>query len=449
MMEHFERIKLRPTQVLVIGFAIVILIGGILLNLPIASQKGSSMGFLNALFTATSAVCVTGLAVVDTGTHFTVFGKTIIAILIQVGGLGFMSMATLIFVLLGKKISLKERLVMQEALNQNNLAGLVKFTLYILIGTFIIEAFGALFLSFRFVPEYGFLKGLGFSIFHSISAFCNAGFDLIGNGRSLTPYVGDVVINFTIISLIVLGGLGFSVMVDIVNHRGFRRLALHSKMVLLITALLIGIGFIAFLILEWSNPETLGGLSLGQKLLAGLFQSITPRTAGFNTIDTGRLTNASLLLTIVFMFIGGSPASTAGGIKTTTIGVVLFLVISVIKGREDTELFGKRISRGIVQRAIIIAIIALTLVIVFTMVLTITEPNFSFIEILFETVSAFGTVGLSMGITSELSGIGKVVVMFLMFSGRVGPLTITLALARQQRRNKGNIKYPEDKVLVG
>ncbi len=449
MLEYIEKIKLRPAQVLVLGFGIVILIGGILLNLPIASQSGNSMGFLNALFTSTSAVCVTGLAVVDTGTHFTVFGKTVLVVLIQVGGLGFMSMATLIFVLLGKKISLKERLVMQEALNQNNLSGLVKFTLYILVGTFIIEAFGALFLSFRFIPEYGFLKGIGYSVFHSISAFCNAGFDIVGYGRSLTPYVGDVVINFTIMSLIVIGGLGFSVMVDIFNHRGFKKLGLHSKMVLLITALLIGLGFIAFLLLEWHNPETLGNLSFGKKLLAGLFQSITPRTAGFNTIDIGQLTNASLLLTIIFMFIGGSPASTAGGVKTATMGIILFLVISVIKGREDTELFGKRVSRSIVHRAIVIVVIALTLIMVFTMVLTITEQGHSFMEILFETVSAFGTVGLSMGITSELSGIGRVVIMFLMFAGRLGPLTITLALARQQRQNKGNIKYPEDKILVG
>ena len=449
MMEKLDKMKLEPTQVLVIGFATVILIGAILLNLPIASQNGLSLGFLDSVFTATSAVCVTGLVVVDTGTHFTVFGKTIIAILIQVGGLGFMSMATLLFVLLGKKISLKERLIMQEALNQNSLAGLVRFTLYILLGTIIIESFGALFLSFRFIPEYGFITGVGYSIFHSISAFCNAGFDLIGNGRSLTPYVGDVVINFTIMSLIVLGGLGFSVVVDIVNNKGLKKLSLHSKMVLLITALLIGIGFILFSLLEWNNPETLGGLSLGGKLLGGLFQSITPRTAGFNTINTGGLTNGSLLLTIVFMFIGGSPASTAGGIKTATFGVIIFLVISVIRGREDTELFGRRISRSIVQRAITIGVVGMLLVIVFTMVLTITEVNFSFVEILFETVSAFGTVGLSMGITSELSGLGRVVIIFLMFAGRVGPLTITFALARQQRQNKGTIKYPEDKVLVG
>lgn len=449
MIEKLERMKLEPTQVLVLGFASVILAGALLLNLPIASQDGKSLGFIDALFTATSAVCVTGLVVVDTGTHFTVFGKVVIAMLIQIGGLGFMSMATLFFVILGKKISLKERLIMQEALNQNSLAGLVRFTLYILVGTFVIEAFGALFLSFRFVPEYGLWKGIGYSIFHSISAFCNAGFDLIGYGRSLTPYVEDVVINFTIMALIIIGGLGFSVIVDLINNKGIKKISLHTKIVLLITTLLIVLGFIVFLLLEWNNPDTLGGLSLKGKLLAALFQSVTPRTAGYNTISIGGLTNASLLMTIVLMFIGGSPASTAGGIKTATLGLILFMVISVIRGRDDTELFGKRVSRNIVQRAITIGIIGLLLVVLFTMILTITETKFTFMEILFETVSAFGTVGLSMGITHELSNLGRLVIIFLMFAGRVGPLTITFALARQHKQNKGMIKYPEDKVLVG
>lgn len=449
MFEKLERIKLDPTQVLVMGFAAVILVGALLLNLPIASQNGESLGFVDALFTATSAVCVTGLVVVDTGTHFTVFGKVVIAALIQIGGLGFMSMATLLFVLLGKKISLKERLVIQEALNQNSLAGLVRFTLYILLGTFIIEAFGALLLSFSFVPEFGLWRGIGYSVFHSLSAFNNAGFDLIGDGRSLTPYVNDAVINLTIMSLIILGGLGFSVIVDVINNKGLKRLSLHTKMVFLITALLIGLGFVVFLLLEWNNPETLGGLSIKGKLLAALFQSVTPRTAGFNTVNIAGLTNASLLMTIVLMFIGGSPASTAGGIKTSTLGVIIFMVVSVVKGRDDTELFGRRISRSIVQRALTIGILGLFLVLIFTMLLTITETGFSFLEILFETVSAFGTVGLSMGITPELSYIGRLVIIFLMFAGRVGPLTITFALARQQKRNKGMVKYPEDKVLVG
>lgn len=442
-------IELDPTQILVMGFASVILIGTILLNLPIASQDGRSIGFINALFTATSAVCVTGLVVVDTGTYWTTFGKTVILILIQVGALGFMTMATMFFILLGKRISLRERLVMQEALNQNSLAGIVRFTKYIILGTFIIEGLGAFFLSFRFIPEYGLSKGIAYSIFHAISAFGNAGFDLIGEGRGLTPYVEDPIVNFTIWFLVIIGGIGFSVIVDIINQKRLRRLSLHTKMVLLITGTLLITGFLLFLILEWSNPKTLGELSIGGKFLAGFFQSMTTRTAGFNTIDLSQMTIASQFLTIVLMYIGGSPASTAGGIKTATLGVIVFTVISVIRGREDTELFNRRISRDIVNRAITVAIIGITLIIVVAMVLSITETGFTFMEILFETTSAFGTVGLSLGITSELTVFGRIVIIFMMFAGRVGPLTIAFALATRQRKHKGMIKYPEGKILVG
>ncbi|ARE86778.1 Ktr system potassium uptake protein B [Clostridium formicaceticum] len=449
MKEKLGQLHFEPTQILVMGFAVVILIGAILLNLPIASQDGSSVGFINALFTATSAVCVTGLIVVDTGTYWTVFGKTVIVILIQVGGLGFMTMATMFAILLGKKISLKERLIMQEALNQYSLEGIVRFTKYIIIGTFMIEGLGAFFLSFRFVPEYGWVKGIAYSIFHAISAFCNAGFDLIGEGKGLTPYVADPIVNLTIGFLVIVGGIGFSVMVDLMNNKNLKRLSLHTKMVLFITILLLLIGFGGFLVLEWNNPETLGELSVGGKLLGGFFQSMTTRTAGFNTIALDAMTNASKLLTIALMYIGGSPASTAGGIKTATLGVILFTVISVIRGKEDTELFHRRIPRDIVNRAITVAVIGITLIIIITMVLTITETGASFLDVLFEATSAFGTVGLSLGITSELTTLGRMVIIFMMFAGRVGPLTIAYALARQQRKNKGIIKYPEGKIIVG
>lgn len=441
--------NLDPTQILVIGFALLILVGAILLNLPIASQGEDEVGFINALFTSTSAVCVTGLVVVDTGTYWSTFGQVVIIALIQVGGLGFMTMATMFFIILGKRISLKERLIMQEALNQNSLAGIVRFTKYIIIGTFIIEGIGALFLSLKFVPEYGWVKGIVYAIFHSISAFCNAGFDLIGGGRSLTPYVADPIVNFAICGLIIIGGLGFSVMVDIINQKNLKRLSLHSKMVLFITSLLLSIGFIMFLVLEWHNPETLGELNFGGKLLGAFFQSVSPRTAGYNTIALAKMTNASKLLTIILMYIGGSPGSTAGGIKTATLGVILFTLISVIKGKEETELFQKRVSRDIVNRGITVAVIGITLIMIITMVLMITEIGFSFEEILFEVTSAFGTVGLTLGITPSLSKIGKIVIIFMMFAGRVGPLTIAYALARQQRKNKGIIKYPEGKILVG
>ncbi|QUH24421.1 TrkH family potassium uptake protein [Serpentinicella alkaliphila] len=449
MKDRMDGFNLAPTQVLAIGFALVILVGSMLLNLPIASQDGRSIGFINALFTSASAVCVTGLVVVDTGTHWTVFGKTVILILIQVGGLGFMTLATMLAVLLGKKISLKERLLIQESLSQYTLSGVVRFTQYILLVTLLIEGLGALLLSFTFVPEHGLAKGIAYSIFHSISAFCNAGFDIIGHGRGLTPYVNDPIVNFTIWSLVILGGIGFSVIVDINNKRSIRKLSLHTKIVLVVTFILLTSGFLAFLLLEWNNPETLGNLPLTGKLMAGFFQSMTTRTAGFNTIALDQMNDASKLITIILMFIGGSPASTAGGIKTATLGVIIFTVISVIKGKEETELFKKRIPRDIVNRAITVSFISLTLVIVVTGILTMTETGFSFLEILFESTSAFGTVGLSLGITSELSSLGRLVITFLMFAGRVGPITIVFALARRQRKYKGIIKYPEGKILVG
>ncbi|MDR5659588.1 TrkH family potassium uptake protein [Serpentinicella sp. ANB-PHB4] len=444
-----DNFKLDPTQILVLGFASLILIGAILLNLPIASQDGNSIGFVDALFTSASAVCVTGLVVVDTGTYWTVFGKTVILILIQIGGLGFMTLATMFAVFLGKKISLKERLIIQESLNQYSLSGLVRFTQYIIIGTLIIEGLGALFLSFTFVPELGWAKGIGYSIFHSISAFCNAGFDIIGQGRGLTPYVSAPFLNFSIWFLVILGGIGFSVIVDVYNKRNIKRLSLHTKLVLIMTVSLLLLGFISFLALEWNNPNTLGELDTGGKFLGAFFQSMTTRTAGFNTISLDQMGDASILLTMILMFIGGSPASTAGGIKTATLGVILFTVISVIKGNEDTELLKKRIPRDIVNRAITVAIIGFTLILLVTTILTITEPNLAFVEILFEVISAFGTVGLSLGITSELSVIGRLIIALTMFAGRVGTITIVFALAIKQRKNKGTIKYPEGKIIVG
>ncbi|WP_246637695.1 TrkH family potassium uptake protein [Crassaminicella profunda] len=447
--KRIDKYKLNPAQILVLGFASVILMGGILLSLPIASKSGHSVGFINAIFTSTSAVCVTGLVVVDTATHWTVFGQTVIILLIQIGGLGFMSMATFFALIFGKRITLRERLVMQEALNQFNISGIVRLTKYILITTFSIEGIGAILLSFKFIPIYGVPKGIGLSIFHAISAFCNAGFDLIGNFRSLTPFADDFLINIVICFLIITGGLGFTVIVEVLQKRKFSKLSLHAKLVLYITGVLLLVGFIAVFILEYSNPETLGKLSFKGKLLGALFHSVTPRTAGFNTLPTDKLTTATIFMTMVFMFIGGSSGSTAGGVKTTTAGVIIFTVINIIKGKEDTEVFNRRIPRDIINRSLAVIGIAMTLVIFVTMILSITETGHSFMEIFFEVTSAFGTVGLSLGMTPSLSIIGKIVISITMFAGRVGPMTIALALARQQQKNKGLIKYPEERVIVG
>ena len=442
-----KRINLSPPQIIVGGFALVIFIGTILLNLPISSTRGESIGFVDALFTATSAVCVTGLVVVDTGTYWTTFGKTIILLLIQIGGLGFMTLATLGALIIGKKISLKERLLIQESLNQNKLSGIVNFTRQIIFTTFFIESIGAFFLAIVFVPEFGFLKGIGYSIFHSISAFCNAGFDIIGGGRSLTPYVNNTLINLTIMSLTILGGLGFTVISDIATKRKFKRLSLHSKIVLFVSAILILVPFILFFFMEYSNEGTIKELSLKGKLLASLFQAVTPRTAGFNTIDLAGMQNSSKLLTTVLMFIGGSPASTAGGIKISTLAVLILAVRTLITGKDDVYAFKRKISYSSVNKALAVLFVGLSVIISGTMILSLTEPSKEFLYVLFETVSAFGTVGLSLGITGELSVFGRLVVILIMFTGRVGALTILLALATKEK--KVLYKFPEDKVIVG
>ncbi len=438
-----------PPRILVFGFAAVILIGTMLLVMPAASLDNQSVGFVNALFTATSAVCVTGLVVVDTGTHWTLFGKTVILFLIQIGGIGFMSMATLFAVILGKRISLKERLIIQQAVNQNTLSGVVKFSLYMLGLTFFLESIGALLLSFRFIPEYGVLTGIGYSIFHSVSAFCNAGFDLIGNGRSLTPYVTDPLVTLTVGTLVILGGIGFAVIVDVVSNHKKKRFTLHTKIVLTMTLFLLTTGTMLFLFFEWNNAATLGGLSMPNKVMASFFQSLTTRTAGFNTVDTAGLTNASKLLTIIFMFIGGSPASTAGGIKTVTFGIILIMALTVIQGKDRVGIFKRDISYSIVNRAITIAVFAMILLIIITTAMTAIESQFEFMDILFEVASALGTVGLSTGVTSQLSNPGKLLLIFTMFTGRVGTLTIAFALANRQQNYKNLVQYPEEKVIVG
>ncbi|HHY71468.1 MAG TPA: Trk family potassium uptake protein [Thermoanaerobacterales bacterium] len=443
---HTGAKNLKPTQILAFGFAFLILAGGVFLSLPAASKSGQSIGFLNALFTATSAVCVTGLVVADTYTQFTIFGQIVIMSLIQMGGLGIMTMATLVFLLLGKKITLRERLVMQEALNQLTLSGLVKLTRHILFITLTFEGIGAVLLSIRFIKFYGLGQGLFYGLFHAVSAFNNAGFDLIGGFRSLIPFVEDPIINVVIMGLIVFGGLGFSVIYDLLSTRDFKRLSLHSKVVITMTGVLLVLSFIIFYLLEYSNPKTLGLLSPLGKVLAAAFQSVTPRTAGFNTLSLSDLTMASKYFTILLMFIGASPASTGGGIKTSTFAAIIMMIYTVLASKEDVEIYKRRIPADNIFKAAVIAVISLLLVFVSSFLLTVTE-RVDFLSILFETTSAFGTVGLSLGITSGLTNFGKIVIMLTMFAGRVGPLTLAMALG--SRINKALIKFPEERILVG
>lgn len=442
----FRMIELNPPRVLALGFAGLILLGAILLNLPIATKTGESIGFINSLFTSASAVCVTGLVVVNTGEYWSLFGQIIIICLIQMGGLGFMTMATLVALILGKKITLKERLVIKEQLNQESMSGLVKLTKYVIFSTLSIEGIGAVLLSIRFIPIYGFVKGLWFGIFHSISAFCNAGFDITGN--SIVPFVGDIIINLTISFLIIIGGLGFSVYIDITRNKKFKRLSLHSKLVVMISIVLIVVGMILVYIIEWNNPGTLKYLSGEEKVVASFFQSVVPRTAGFNSIDISKIKDTSAFIMIILMFIGGSPGSTAGGIKTTTFGAIVLTTLTVIKGNKDIEAYKKTIPHEIIYRSLAIATVGLFLVIVVSMLLTITEDA-TFLDLLFETTSAFGTVGLTRGVTPNLSTFGKIIITLTMYSGRVGPLTMAFAFAKIQKTRGANYKYSEENILVG
>ncbi len=439
--------KLNAVQVLVIGFALVILIGGLILSLPISSVDGKYTNLLDSIFTSTSAVCVTGLVTVDTGTHWNTFGQIVIMILIEIGGLGFMSLTIFVAILLGKKITLKDRLIMQESMNAFNIQGLVKMVQYVLGFTFSVQICGAILLSTQFIPQFGLKTGIFYSIFHSVSAFCNAGFDLMGGYNSLVNYSSNSVVLLTIGGLIIIGGLGFTVSLEIFNYRKARRLSTHSKIVLSITGILLILGAVFIFFVEYKNPETLGTMNFSDKVLNSFFASVSPRTAGFNSISTDGMTTPGKLMTIILMFIGGASGSTAGGLKVTTFGVLVFTLISVLKGREDTEAFGRRFSKETVYKAFTLLAIGIIIVLTATIILTITEPEKPFINLLYEATSAFGTVGLTAGVTQSIGSISKVVLIITMYCGRVGLITVILAVINSKRKNR--IKYPEAKILIG
>jgi trk system potassium uptake protein TrkH len=435
--------NMKPPQILALGFAILILLGAILLTLPISAQEGR-LPFLDALFTSTSAVCVTGLIVVNTKEYFSTFGHFVILVLIQFGGLGIMTMATMVVLAIGKRISLKEKLLMQEALNTSNIKGLTRLVLLIVKTTLIIEGIAALILTFRFIPDFGMPNALGMGIFHAVSAFCNAGFDIFGD--SLVRFVNDPIVNLIITTLIILGGIGFSVMMDVYYSRRKKNFSLHTKIVLTATLVLLVFGSIVFFALEYSNPDTIGELSISGKAWASYFLSVTPRTAGFNTVETGSLTTATLFITITLMFVGASSGGTGGGVKTTTFGAILINVFATITNKEDTNIYGRKLPKEVISKAFTIVFIAMMWIVLVTIILSITE-NMEFIDILFETVSAFGTVGLSTGITGSLSSIGKVMIIITMFIGRLGPMTLAVAFSRQAMRQI--VKYPEEQIVVG
>ena len=447
---HGAKSALSTTRVVVLGFAFVILMGALLLTLPISSANGVSVGFFDALFTSTSCVCVTGLVVVDTGTAFSTFGHVVIILLIQIGGLGFMSVAMLYFMVLGKRVTLGTRLVIQESLNEDRIGGLVRMMRWVIFSALSIEAIGAILLSTRFIPIYGFGKGLWYGVFHSISAFCNAGFDLIGGYRNLMPFQYDPVVNLTICSLIIIGGLGFAVLQDVKQNGGnFKKLRLHSKLVIVFTAILLLGGTLIVLLVEWSNPVTLGPMNFFQKLQAAFFQSVTLRTAGFNTIDQASLLPATKMISVILMFIGASPASTGGGVKTSTMAVLCLNVRMVARGRTEIAAFHRTINRETMQRALAIVMIGLCVLLGEIFALSILEPQAEFLDLAFECASALGTVGVSSVGTPTLGGVSRFLLILAMYIGRVGPLTLTLALGHKQAQTKDAFRYPEERVLVG
>ncbi len=413
-----------------------------LLSLPVASESGRPTPFLTALFTANSATCVTGLVVVDTADHYSAFGELVILLLIQLGGFGYMTSWALLAMLLGWRIGLRERIVLTEAHSLYQTGGVVRFTKRIVLVALTIEATGAAILALRWVREVPVGRAMYLGIFHSISAFNNAGFDLMGQFRSLTAYAADPVISLTIAGLIIVGGLGFSVLLDLRS----RRMTLHSRTVLLTTAVLIGGGALLIWLLEFHNAKTLAALPVPAQALAAFFQAVTPRTAGFNTVQIGALTQPTLMLMVALMFIGASPGGTGGGIKTTTFIAPLAVIWSTIRGTSDPVLFRRRLPVVVVYRAVTIALVSVAFVATMTVLLVQVEGR-DFLSSLFEVTSAFGTVGLSTGITPELSTWGRLIVMATMFSGRVGLLTMAFGLTRRQ--HQPHVRYPEERVYLG
>jgi len=439
--------KLNPPKALVLGFAIIILIGTFFLTLPVATVDANGLSFLDALFTATSATCVTGLVVVDTGDTFSIFGELVILFLIQIGGLGFMTFATFLFLLLGKKISLKERLLLKEAFNNVTIAGLVKLVKRILLFTALIELIGGFILSIRFSFDMPVGKAFYFGFFHAISNFNNAGFDIMGNFKSLTEYADDPFVVFTICALITIGGLGFIVINELFEYRRTKRLSVHTKIVLTTTFILtIGSTLLIFLF-EYNNSKTIGPLSEWGKILGSLYQAVTPRTAGSNTLPIGDLTHSTLFLIIWLMFIGGGSGSTAGGIKITTFAVLVATMWSQIRGKEDVVLFKRRIVNETILKALTVSLCGMVIVVVVTIILSITEQKHSFMMYLFEATSAFGTVGLSMGLTPELSPVGRLLIILTMFAGRLGPLTIAFAITK--RRKSEAFRHLKGNIMIG
>ncbi|MDQ0229666.1 TrkH family potassium uptake protein [Metabacillus malikii] len=434
-------VKLNPSQLLMLVFLISVGMGTILLKLPISTH--TSITYLDALFTATSSMTVTGLATVDIGSTFTLTGQFIIAILIQLGGLGIMSFGIFIFMMLGKRIGMKERIVLQHAFNQTSIGGMLKLVKYVFVFSITIELVAMFILAFRWIPQYGVYRGLFYSFFHAISAFNNAGMALMPN--NLMAYVGDPLVNIVVTTLIIIGGIGFTVLIDLYQKRTYKKLTLHTKMMLVGTIVINLFAMFMIFLLEYDNAKTLGELSLSEKLWASYFQAVSPRTAGFNTIDIGSLHESTLFLTVILMFIGAGSSSTGGGIKVTTAFIIFLATFAFLQGKAEITIWRRKISQDVLLKGLAITMISSIIIIVAVMILMVTEHT-SFIVVLFEVVSAFSTVGLSTGITDNLSPLGKQILIILLFLGKLGPLTLIYSLTKQSHCK---ISYPKEDILIG
>ncbi len=451
-MKLLNKIKDRLTYVRVIafGYLMVILAGTFLLMLPAATSPGERTGFFTALFTATSATCVTGLVVVDTASHWTAFGHAIILLMIQIGGLGFMTMGVLFAILLRKRISLRMRGLLQESMNFMQMGGIIRLVRNVFRGTFLFEGIGAVLLSLRFIPVFGVFRGICYGVFHSVSAFCNAGFDLMGEYSgaysSFVEFHGDILINLVLMALIILGGIGFFVWSDIrKNGIHIKKYMLHTKIALFATTVLLIAGTILFYLFEDGN--LLAGMSGKDKFLAAAFSSVTARTAGFNTIDTGRLTNASKLLTMLLMFIGGSPGSTAGGIKTVTAMVLVAYVWSNLRDSRGVNIFYRRLDDDVIRKASNVVVISLLMAIVSVILICFMQPDLQVEDVMFEVFSAIGTVGMSTGLTRELTMASRIVIILLMYCGRIG--SMSFALSFTERKKVAPVQLPVEKIMIG
>lgn len=433
------------------GFLMLILAGSLLLYLPISSATGKSVNYVDALFTATTATCVTGLVTLPTVTSWSIFGQTVILVLIQIGGLGVITIAAGIMVMLGKRIGIDNRILIQDSFNLNSMSGIIKFIKKVIIGTFIIEGIGALLYMTVFIPEFG-IKGIWISVFTSVSAFCNAGIDIISQ-NSLCDYTFNPIINLTTSLLIILGGIGFVVWWDLVRiirdkkHRHLRFLTLHSKIALSTTAFLIVAGTVLFFVFEYNNPMTMQNFSLTEKIEASLFQSVTTRTAGFATIPQENFTNSSAIVSLLLMFIGGSPVGTAGGIKTVTFVVLFVTAVSVVRNKGTVDIFNRRLSDKSIKKAI--AVFVTSFVVMMTSTILLCAINCGdFLDIIYETVSATATVGLTRNFTSTLDTAGKFIIIATMYFGRVGPISLAVAF-NVKKSSKNIISNPVEEISVG